>query len=65
MASLPHEAAIVLVFNVRREYLQNLVGYLADFHERTQPLYQLQKQMAKVRQPLYTESTCLEGMLKA
>lgn len=32
-----------------RSYLQGLHNYLADFHKRTQPLFQLEKQLAKVR----------------
>ena len=31
-----------------REYLQNLLAYLESFHERTQPLAQMQKQLKKV-----------------
>ena len=33
------------------------MSYLADFHQRTQPLYQLQKQLAKVR--THTLAMCL------
>eukprot|EP00983_Pelagomonas_calceolata_P009125 295828-Pelagomonas_calceolata.AAC.3 len=33
--------------NIPTSYLQNLLNYLVDFHDRTQPLYQLQKQLAK------------------
>ncbi|KAF5832942.1 hypothetical protein DUNSADRAFT_10988 [Dunaliella salina] len=54
VANLPtHTNSIPCVYKAGtayRNYLQNLLNYLADFHERTQPLYQLQKQLAKVEE---------------
>jgi hypothetical protein len=51
-----------LLLLLRRQYLQQLLGYLVSFYERTQPLAQLSKQLDKIQSE--TEEAFQQGQVR-